>query len=434
MSEEQAFVSGLKEGRQRLVSAVLVHGHNTGVREAPDFIRHFPPARIMEGLRSRPDLRAKILVPCTGTHEKIGLKMDSALAAVSLQIALDEHVSEPENVLMAFDPDDRVTYLDAPALYTYATESAFWNESDVQVETERHREHVRFWLDCALAEKLVTHREIVEGVTVETLVACLPKEEVVKVLTATLAAAKDGKAYDEESFLATCPNKVLVAHVPLKHIWEKVVVPHIAERHGFVKEDEPAVEEEPPAVVRAAEEEPPAASVVVSYMEVEAIGDEVEEEYSPKADEASSSVAKEQDAVTPAEIPPETERGQADAPSPESFALSVRESDLIPSTVQTAEEKALIKSLCKTWKLNQSNLQDRALPVLQNLANMLSSGELTADQSARREAIIAFLMAATSKGSEHGLRKLPSKALQELFIKTVGSRNNELAQDLLTSE
>ncbi|MFH1704505.1 MAG: hypothetical protein ABH861_00835 [Patescibacteria group bacterium] len=282
MSEEQAFVSELKEGRQRFISAVIVHGLNTGVREAPDFIRHFSPALIMQGLESRPDLRAKILVPCTGTHSKIGLKMDSALAAVSLQIALDEHVCEPENVLAVFDPDDRVTYSDEQALYPYATESAFWLKSDVQIETERNRENVRFWLDCAVAERLVTHREIVEGVSVETLVACLPKEEVVKVLTATLAAAKDDKAYDEESFLATCPNSVLVAHVPLEHIWEKVVVPHIAVRHGFVKQEEPAAEEEPAVENKAVEEEPAAESVVVTYKEEEATDDEAEGEDSPK--------------------------------------------------------------------------------------------------------------------------------------------------------
>lgn len=247
MSEEQtAFVSGLKEGRQRFISAVIVHGLATGVREPPDFLRHFPPDPLMKGLEKRPDLRKDILSPCTGTHEKIALKMSASLAAESLQIALGEHVCEPENVLDNFKPDDRVTYLPNPDLYTYAVESQFWAKADNEVEVKRHRDHVRFWVDDAVNNGLVTHREVVQSISVETLVACLPKEEAVKILAATLAAAKDGKAYDEQSFLATCPTSVLVQHVPLDHIWEMVIVPHVALRHGFVQkleeEDSPDVE------------------------------------------------------------------------------------------------------------------------------------------------------------------------------------------------
>lgn len=107
--------------------------------------------------------------------------------------------------------------------------------------------------------------------------------------------------------------------------------------------------------------------------------------------------------------------------------------DIVHSTVQSAEQHALVEQLSESWGLNRGRMQSRGMPVLQDLREMLAGGVLIPDQGKLREAMIAYMLAAT-ESSEPGLRKLPSETLKGLFIKTISAHDNELAQDLLTSE
>src|SRR5688572_16386002 len=82
--------SSLGTGRERFLAYVIEHGFEIGRRTPEDFVRHFPPAAIMEGLKNQPRLRASLLVHTTGVKERVALKKTWESAAQDLQIALDE--------------------------------------------------------------------------------------------------------------------------------------------------------------------------------------------------------------------------------------------------------------------------------------------------------------------------------------------------------
>ncbi len=239
--ESPPFESKLPEGRQRFLAHAIDHAFAIGRRTAEDFLRHFPPAAIMAGLEA--ERRAQILVVCTGVRQKIATKKSAESCAEDLQIALDEEETDAATVLTLLDPDDRVRYLDAPALWAFLTEGEPWRD-----ESATAREHVARLIDHALAEGLLTHREMVEAVSVGALTEQLPREALGLVLAAALAQARDGAPFDEEKLLAVVPPATLAAHVPLTDLWDRVVVSKVALRHGFAGgEAAPAPEPRPKA-------------------------------------------------------------------------------------------------------------------------------------------------------------------------------------------
>jgi hypothetical protein len=77
----------------------MEHARACGQRFACDFIRHFPPAAIMEALSDQPQARAQLLVLTTGIRQEIALRKSVALAAEDLQMALDEGLTDAEAVV-----------------------------------------------------------------------------------------------------------------------------------------------------------------------------------------------------------------------------------------------------------------------------------------------------------------------------------------------
>ena len=72
--KEGSRTSTLSKGRERFLAHVIEHGFEVGRRSPEDFVRHFPPTLIMEGLRDQAKLRANILVAATGLKEKVAIK------------------------------------------------------------------------------------------------------------------------------------------------------------------------------------------------------------------------------------------------------------------------------------------------------------------------------------------------------------------------
>src|SRR5215510_3256651 len=112
-----AFSSRLRQGRQRFLAHVMEHSLHIGRRSTDDFIRHFPPEAIMKGLESQPNLRANILAHTTGIKHKIATKKSWQSAADDLRIALEEKETDAAAVISAFEPDDRVRYLEDKKLW-----------------------------------------------------------------------------------------------------------------------------------------------------------------------------------------------------------------------------------------------------------------------------------------------------------------------------
>lgn len=250
--EHAAFRSALKEGRQRFLAHAVEHALEIGRRSASDFIRHFPPSAIMKGLEHQPGLRAAILVLTTGLKKRIATKKSWESAAEDLQIALDERETDAESIVAVFNPDDRIRYLDNKQIWAMLVEGEFWSTPSSDKETfERAKAHIAFMLDRALIDHLVTHRDIVEGITVAELATRLPKSELGMLIESALHNSHDGKPFTEADLLRARPPNVLVNYVPLSHLWNSVIVPKIAQAHGYV-EPPPAPEPE-----QAAEEPSP---------------------------------------------------------------------------------------------------------------------------------------------------------------------------------
>lgn len=229
-----AFQSKLHEGRQRFLAHAMCHALDIGRLTAEDFIRHFPPGAIMEGLKDRASLRAKILTTATGVKFKIAIKKSVASSGEDLLIALDEGEVDPATVVSLFAPDDRVRHLDNHAIWKFVIEDEFWESTGTDVAVlERAKAHLAFMLDRALEDKLLTHQDIVEGVTVERFVELLPREALGNIIIGALEAGRGGAPFTDVEFLTQAPSTVLVEHVPLAHIWTNVIVPKIAQAQGY---------------------------------------------------------------------------------------------------------------------------------------------------------------------------------------------------------
>jgi hypothetical protein len=256
MSEEEPQLSSnLKSGRERFLSLVIQHGLATGRRTSEDFVRHFPPQVIMEGLRDRASLRAKIIVPTVGTRQRVALKKSWQSAADDLDISLAEGETEAKAVVELFAPDDRVTYLEPTELWDYITEGDFWNTSGKDGKLAQG--HVAFMLSQGLEEKLITHEDVVGGLTVAELSVRLSKDALGRIIEEALRRGKTGAAFTELDLLQALPPEELVTFVPLPHIWKSVIEPKIAVEHGYMQRTADEGAEEPRSGPQLSE--PPAA-------------------------------------------------------------------------------------------------------------------------------------------------------------------------------
>jgi hypothetical protein len=223
--------SKLEPGMLRFLAHVMENGLQAGLRTQHDFIRHFTPRDIMQGLADRPDLRANILVPTTGVRPKIALKKSAESAGEDLQIALEEGETDAELIVSLFHPDDRVRYLDNARLWNYIIEPKFWmTEKKDGVAFERAKSHMAFIIDRAIEDRLLTFRDIVEGITVGTMVQYLPPTELQSVIERALSHSHSSKPFSEQDLITAVPSVRLVEHIPHSLIWDKVICPKIAEK------------------------------------------------------------------------------------------------------------------------------------------------------------------------------------------------------------
>jgi hypothetical protein len=230
------FVSKLAQGRQRFLAHVIEHSLEIGRRSAGDFIRHFPPHAIMEGLADKPALRAEILAHTTGIKKKIAERKAWGSAAEDLDIALAEGETNAEAVVSVFSPDDRVLYLSDRKIWAFLIEGEFWTATSTKKDDYQiAKKHLAFMLDRALEDKLLTHRDVVEGITVAEMAMRLPKAELGKIITVALDAGQRNMSFTEVELLGAMPPSTLVDFIPLSHIYESVIVPKVADAHGYVE-------------------------------------------------------------------------------------------------------------------------------------------------------------------------------------------------------
>jgi len=228
--DKQSFVSSLGAGREAFLAEVCEYSLANGERSADDFLRHFSAGQIMQALADRPEERAKILTGATGTHAKIAPRMSADAAGETLQIALDETLTTAAQIVELFAPDDKQRYLNDREIWKFVVSGEPTSSSRKGETLERSKKFVRYVLERALHHKLLDQRELVSSLTVARLTTLLPPSVLAAIIEASLEAS--GK-FTHADVVNVAPPEKLVAHVPVDYIWQKVVVPHIAERHKF---------------------------------------------------------------------------------------------------------------------------------------------------------------------------------------------------------
>ena len=226
-----SFVSSLNQGREAFLAEVSEYSLALGERSPEDFIQHFSCVQIMKALGERPQERATILKQATSTHEKIAPRMSADAAGETLQIALDEGITNPKQIVELFAVDDRQRYLDDAALWAFTVSGNPASKTRKGSELDRSRKFVRYVLDRALHHKLLDQKELISALTVSRLASLLPPDILAAIIDASLNSSSK---FTHADLVAVAPPEKLVPHIPVDYVWDKVVVPLIAERHGYL--------------------------------------------------------------------------------------------------------------------------------------------------------------------------------------------------------
>jgi hypothetical protein len=254
------FKSELKTGAERFLSQVIVSALQDGWRTPDDFLRHFKPQDLMQGLEKAPDLRAAVLVKAAGVHERIAKKKSTNSAAEDLRIALDEGISSPADILELIPPDDRIRYLERVKLWSFITEDHFW-AADSPSAGDRAVGRMTYFLEAAIGESLLSIGDIADGISFETISTRLPLKELQRVVKYALEAGRKKTPLTEQGLLEIIALRDLIGHVPLEHVYKRVIVSKVAAPAGFVgggagDEAWPEDEHHPPEGSKPAAEKP----------------------------------------------------------------------------------------------------------------------------------------------------------------------------------
>ena len=233
------FKSSLKSSTDRFLAQTVVHVLERGFRTPEDFLRHFKPADLMQGLEGAPDLRAKILIEGAGVHEKIARKKSTSSAAEDLKLALDEGVTNGAQLLTLLPPDDRVRYLDHKKLWAFTTEDEFWSPLNAEADVDRALSRVTFLIDNALRESLLSLQVLIDGITFDSISTRLPLKELQKLVRHALKLGREKKPLGETELLEAVSLRTLLGYIPLEHVFNHVLVDKVARPAGFVTGEGP---------------------------------------------------------------------------------------------------------------------------------------------------------------------------------------------------
>ena len=220
---------------RRFLAQLMEYCFREGWRTPDDFVKHFPAASIMAALKSAPDLRVAILAAATGIYEEILRRKSPALAAEDLSLAFAEGTTSSMQLLAVFSPEDRVRYLDARKIWEFLTEDEFFRFDPEATDEQRHgaAERMSYTLTQALQERLLTLRDVLDGLTYEAVADSLSPEELRTVVRHALVRGRDGIGLNEKVLLEVLPLDKLVRSMPLEHIWNQVIIERLAIPNGW---------------------------------------------------------------------------------------------------------------------------------------------------------------------------------------------------------
>lgn len=218
--------SSLSTGVDRFLSQVVAEALDENWRTPENFLSHFGPRELMEGLANDTELRAQLLVTAAGVHEKLARKKSTTSAAEDLELALAEGLTDARQIVTLIPVDDRVRCLSKPKLWTFAFEDRFWTASDSKLE--RAAERMTFVLQTALDEGLLTLEQVFNALGIDEIAKSLPADELRRIVTYSLNAGRKNEALTEEALLDLVPFTTLFKYVPLGQVWDRVILEIVA--------------------------------------------------------------------------------------------------------------------------------------------------------------------------------------------------------------
>lgn len=237
---------------RRFLAQLMEYCFREGWRTPDDFIKHFPAPVIMKALEYAPELRVAILAAATGIYEEILRRKSPSMAAEDLALALDEGTTSSQQLLAVFSPEDRVRYLDARRIWDFLADDEFWRLEPEASEDQRQSaaERMSFMLLQAVQERLLTLRDVLDGLTYEAVADSLSPHELRSVVRHALVRGRDGIGLNEKVLLEVLPLDTLVRSLSLEHIWNEVVIRRLAIPCGLTdlaREERRASQSERPA-------------------------------------------------------------------------------------------------------------------------------------------------------------------------------------------
>ncbi|MCH2107748.1 MAG: hypothetical protein MK135_00330 [Polyangiaceae bacterium] len=190
--------------------------------------KDFNAETLMTALEPASELRARLLVEAAGVHAKIAPKKSTAAAAEDLQIALDEKICTPANLLEVVSIDEHVRYLDTQKLWELLIREQFWLESG-----KRSQQRLLAMIETALQEELLNLPQLIRAVSPERLASDLPAATVQATLVAAIEAGLESKPFNATLLLESIGLSNWLEHISLSHIWDAVILGEVARAAGF---------------------------------------------------------------------------------------------------------------------------------------------------------------------------------------------------------
>ncbi len=219
--------SKLETATDRYLSVCLQQALEDGWLSPESFTEEFPPQRLMVALEPATALRSKLLVEAAGVHEKIAPKKSTTAAAEDLQIALEEGICTPRDLLDLVSIDDHVRYLDTESLWTLLIRDKFWKNNDA-----RSRVRMLHMLNAGLEQKLIDLPRILIAIKPERLASDLPRNLVEQLLSLALSLGLDATPLDPEMLVDQASLETWLEHIALAHVWDTAIA-EISGSAGF---------------------------------------------------------------------------------------------------------------------------------------------------------------------------------------------------------
>ncbi len=235
-SPNKPFDSQLTTGRERYLAQVMEYVLAESWVNAEDFLRHFPPRKIIEILKDQDELRVDLLVKAGKVHEKLAGKKSIESAAEDLELAVSEGICEPREILKVFAPDDRVTHLDAIELWKFANEGEFFSVGTTDPDYDRVLTRLVFMVEQALDQRLATLEDLGDALTFDDIATLMPLERLQDVVRHALTEGRAGDPLTEESLLTVIPLRELLGFFDLEQVYKRVILGKIAGPQNYVEE------------------------------------------------------------------------------------------------------------------------------------------------------------------------------------------------------